>query len=335
MAHLSMTILTHHCHDYTPAHPIGMLRVCPGRELDYNAAVSVDHDVAPSNLQSETQMRKSAVTRFRWLMLYVIFIVGALTISACQGRGLTPEDLPTLIPEADVLATQQIQTQNAPPLPYRERVTVPRLDDGLDALAGYHYVAEMRFEGVFSGTSRPASGYTRTEVWYRALGTQRRVVVDAGGDFFGGEELTRVEGVRLGSDVFAVQDNVCRELTGTSIAFIADLSVGDLIGGVREAIPAGQVQTINGERVWRYAFLQDALNLSGIQQRDNSRISFLSGELWFAPDHAAVVRFYLVMGVENAAVFGTDTAPVTGQVIMQYDLYDIGVEPNISVPFGC
>ena len=48
----------------------------------------------------------------------------------------------------------------------------------------------------------------------------------------------------------------------------------------------------------------------------------------------AVVRFYVNLDVENAFIFDRQL-PVTGQVILRYDLYDIGVVPNITVPFGC
>ena len=59
-----------------------------------------------------------------------------------------------------------------------------------------------------------------------------------------------------------------------------------------------------------------------------------SGELWFAPERNAVIRYYLNLELENVALLDSD-APVTGTLLLRYDLYDIGVLPNLSVPFGC
>jgi hypothetical protein len=58
------------------------------------------------------------------------------------------------------------------------------------------------------------------------------------------------------------------------------------------------------------------------------------GEIWVAPQHNVVVRFYVTLNVQNVYLFDRQL-PVTGQVIIRYDLYDIGVPQNISVPFGC
>jgi hypothetical protein len=46
------------------------------------------------------------------------------------------------------------------------------------------------------------------------------------------------------------------------------------------------------------------------------------------------MRYYLTMDVENVTLFSS-TLPVTGTLTLQYDLYDVGIVPNISVPFGC
>ena len=52
------------------------------------------------------------------------------------------------------------------------------------------------------------------------------------------------------------------------------------------------------------------------------------------PAPGVVVRYYATLNVTNARIFGR-TLPVDGQVIMRYDLYDIGQTFNISEPFGC
>jgi hypothetical protein len=114
----------------------------------------------------------------------------------------------------------------------------------------------------------------------------------------------------------------------------ADLGAGNLIGGVNQAIPDGVKAVINGEQVWRYAFTVNDLNLPQIQTGDSGRITGMTGEMWMAPERDAVIRFYLNLDVENAIIFQS-ALPVTGQIIIRYDLYDIGVDPNITQPFGC
>ena len=56
--------------------------------------------------------------------------------------------------------------------------------------------------------------------------------------------------------------------------------------------------------------------------------------MWISPAHNAVVRFYLNLDVTNVVIFDRQL-PVTGQVTMRYDLYDIGSDFNITTPFGC
>jgi hypothetical protein len=59
-----------------------------------------------------------------------------------------------------------------------------------------------------------------------------------------------------------------------------------------------------------------------------------SGELWIAPQQRVVVRYYLNLTVNNAILFDRQL-PVSGTVLLRYDLYDVGTPFNISVPFGC
>jgi hypothetical protein len=101
-----------------------------------------------------------------------------------------------------------------------------------------------------------------------------------------------------------------------------------------EAVPAGITGVINGESVYRYTFEPDALRLASIEAQGDGSVQVVNSELWFSAERAAVVRLYLTLDVENAAIFGSQL-PVTGQVIIRYDLTDVGSDPNISVPFGC
>jgi hypothetical protein len=256
-----------------------------------------------------------------------------LMLVACQTRLPSPQ--PTLISEnLDLEATAIILTQNAPPTPYHEQVSLPHLSDGTDILPSWNAQVTLRFTGVFAGTSRAVTGVSEAAIQFSLLGTERRVVLTVDGALLDQEEPLITEGVRLGPDTFLVRDNTCGMTTNSDASAIADLGVDELIGGVVRAVPDGTKAVINGEEVWRYSFTRDDLRLANIQIAQDGRILDSQGELWFSPSREAVIRFYLSMDVENAYVFGSQL-PVTGQAIMQYDLQGIGSDQNITVPFGC
>lgn len=259
-----------------------------------------------------------------------------LTLAACQERGRTPQEFPTRVPSVDALATSQVLTQNAPPEGFRESVAFPQIDANLPLLAAWHYEVLLQFDGVFAQTSRRAEAFTRASVWYRQLGNHRRVVLASGGELVEGEGVSELEGVRLGDDAFLVRDGLCRAAGSDQATTAADLRAGDLIGGVQVAVPAGVRATINGEAVWRYDFTVDDLVLPQVRLGDNGRITAMTGELWVAPAHNAVVRFNVNLDVENVVLtLFEDTPPVSGQLVLRYDLYDVGEDPNITQPFGC
>lgn len=267
----------------------------------------------------------------------------AAVFTACNlERGQSLEDLPTRVVSLEDLATAQMQTQNAPPPGFRESITFPQIDANLSALPNWRYEMLLEFNGVFSGTSRPATAHTLAQVSYNQLDSARRVLLEASGVLVNPEDDTpiRREGVRLGPDTYLVQENVCLGAADGAAAVLADLRAGDLIGGVQRAVPDGVRATINGQTVWRYSFGAPDLNLPGIRFMQGGRIARFSAELWIAPEHNAVIRFWLTMDIENAVLNLVATSddgalPVSGQLILRYDLYDIGVNPNITQPFGC
>jgi hypothetical protein len=158
-------------------------------------------------------------------------------------------------------------------------------------------------------------------------------MLETSGELIGQEEDVAYEAVRLGPDAFLVRDNTCLSNAGADAETAANLRAGLLVGGVTSAIPTGRRATLNGEDAWEYGFPPENLNLPSIRLADGGKMT-ASGELWVAPEHNAVVRFYVNLDVENAFIFDREL-PVTGQVILRYDLYDIGIAPNITVPFGC
>ena len=264
----------------------------------------------------------------------LLMMVLAALVAACNSS-TSDDPLPTAITDINAAATAIVLTENAPPQPYREKIRLDSFEDGLDRLEGWRYVVSAEFTGTFTGTSRTAEGRTTAAVSYHQRTSARRVELLAEGGLLtqNGESLA-TEAVRIGQDVYLRTANGCSIVTGTDSASVVDAGVGQLIGGVREAVPSGVKGVINGEAVYRYAFLQDALYLSSVQPRDGGRVSLMSQELWFSADKGGLIRLYLTFDVDNVSVFGSQL-PVTGQVILRYDLSDLGQNPNISIPFGC
>jgi hypothetical protein len=268
--------------------------------------------------------------KFRFFPL-LIFI---LALAACNGRrGQSLEDLPTPA-SADAVGTAIVLTENAPPADLGETVSFPEVDRGLNELAGWRYIVHLEFEGVFARTPRETSAEANAEVWFNQVASARRVMVETAGELLGREEDIAYEAVKLGPDAFLLRDNVCLSNTGTDAQTAADLRAGTLVGGVQTATSASQRAVMNGLEAWKYSFDQSTLNLPSIRLADGGKITLAGGELWVAPEQNVVPRFYVNLDVENAYIFDR-TLPVTGQVIMRYDLYDVGVAPNITVPFGC
>jgi hypothetical protein len=261
------------------------------------------------------------------LLLFFIF-----ALAACNSqRGQTLEQIPTPA-QINRLATAQYLTQNAPPPDYRGPAAIPEVDAGLSDLPGARYIVHLEFNGVFANTPRQTNASANAEVWLRQIGSARRVIVSTSGELLG-KENNAFEAVRLGPDAFMVRQNTC--LAKASDAEVAaDLRAGTLVGGVKRAVPTGRRATINNEDSWEYSFIAGDLNLPSIRFAEGGSLNASSGELWIAPKHHAVVRLYVNLDVTNAIIFDRQL-PVTGQVILRYDLYDVGIAPNITVPYGC
>lgn len=266
-----------------------------------------------------------------------ICIVLMLLLTACRERGLTLADIPTPI-SIDARATEIVLTENAPPYGFDE-VAFPQIDLNLPQVNGWHYTVDMEFDGVFTQVERKATGRVTADVWYDQVSSARRVVVKSQGDLLGLDEPSQYEAVKLGPDTFLVQNGTCLANAEEQADIVASIDAGSLVGGINSARASGMPQQKrNDQTVWQYAINFDQLNLPQLTLNDNSRILAFNGELWVAPDHDVVIRYYLTIDVENAQVFTKlrDTAlPVTGRLIVRYDVYDIGTVPNLSVPTGC
>lgn len=266
------------------------------------------------------------MTLNRLLLLLILLLAG------CRERQSGPPELPTQM-DINARATEIILTQDAPP-PGFSQISVPRIDANLEALNGWRYTADVIFDGVFASTTRRASAETAVEVSYNRIASARRVQAQIESNLQQQAQPVQYEAVRLGPDAFLVRDGVCLDNADEDADVVANLSAGLLVGGVNVATSSGPPATINGERVWRYTFGTDDLLLPSIGLGEDGEVLSATGELWFSPEHNAVIRYYLDLDVENVTIFG-NTAPVSGTVLMRYDVYDIGDEPNLSVPFGC
>ncbi|MBI1259193.1 MAG: hypothetical protein GC204_17115 [Chloroflexi bacterium] len=266
--------------------------------------------------------------RLFWLAL-------ALTVlAACTTpRGLQPGDIPTRASIND-LSTSIPLTENAPPTPFNNTQTgFTSVDNGLNDLSGWRYVVQLNFTGVFADTPRQANATAQAEVSFNQLASARHVIVTTSGELIGQTGDTSYEAVRLGPDAFLVRGGTCYQANDDAKT-AADLRAGQLVGGVSRATPGGKRATINGQDVYFYTFDAGDLVLPSIRIGDNGQVNMTSGEMWISPAHNAVVRFYLNLDVTNVVLFDRQL-PVTGQVTMRYDLYDIGSSFNITTPFGC
>jgi len=283
--------------------------------------------VRASFSKSESGVWKgSAVSRVALLLL--------LLLTACTGgrRGIQLEDIPT-VANIDMLATAVVLTENAPPEGFRGPVSFPRVDQGLSSLPGWRYVVTLQFDGTFSDVPRDTSASATAEVWYNQLGSARRVVVSTSGELLGSDTDTSYEAVRLGPDAFLVREGACLANAGRDAEIAAGLTAGELVGGVEQAQPAGRKAVLNGEEAYLYTFSADDLHLPSITLEEGGTLQ-ATGELWVAPEHNAVVRFYATLDLTRARIFGR-ALPVDGRVIVRYDVYDIGEPFNITQPFGC
>lgn len=296
--------------------------------IQQNEIVSALNWAARYNRSINNRSETPPLKRLIWLLLTFA------ALSACTTpRGLQPEDIPTRA-SLSGLSTALPLTENAPPAPFAGTVTTfSSVDNGLPDLPGWRYVVTLDFDGVFADTPREASASARAEVSFNQLGSARRILVNTSGELIGQTEDTTYEAVRLGPDNFLVQNGACTTDT-TSARTANDLQAGQLVGGVTRAEPGGRRATINGEDVFLYTFAVEDLLLPSIRIGDNGSVAMTSGEMWISPARAAVVRFYLNLDVTNVVIFDRQL-PVTGQVRMRYDLYDVGSVFNITTPFGC
>jgi hypothetical protein len=247
---------------------------------------------------------------------------------------MTPDDIPTVIPSVDDLATAVMLTENAPPPGFRDALSFEQVDKNLRELEGWRYEVLLEFEGVFTQTNRPTDARAEATVWHNQLGSARRVLVESSGELLQRPEGETFEAVRLGPDAFLVRGGNCLANAEEDARTASAITAGDLVGGARNALPTGERERINGVETWRYDFSLDDLRLPTVRFAEDTQINEFRAEMWVSPVHNAVIRYWVTLDMQNVRLLNNDL-PVSGQLRLRFDLYDIGDIPNITVPFGC
>jgi hypothetical protein len=261
-----------------------------------------------------------------WLLLLIL-------LTACTSPD-GDDPIPTLV-SLDDYPTAQFLTQNAPPAGFG-LVQFDPIDSYLTSHQGWTYLMTGSFEGTFVESGDPATGTFEAQIWSNELGESRRAVLEVEGTALSPDEtLLRLEGVRISNDYYIVDANGQCSTGAEQTSVIADLSAGQVIGGVKNAVPTGHRQEIEGVPVWQYTFSPDDMRLPAIRRNADSEVA-LGADLWISPDYNAVLRYDVQLTVENVTLLWGERA-VSGDLTLHYELVipELDVQPNISVPHGC
>jgi hypothetical protein len=268
-------------------------------------------------------------------------ILIAITLAGCTSSRSDSGAVPT-VASLDTLPTAMFLTENAPP-PGFGVVDFDPIDGRLSEHQGWTYTVTGSFEGTFDDSGQPAQGQVNVQVESNEPGQQRRVVLEVQGSaFLQDAALLRLEGVRWSNDYYLVDVNGrCTVDQGGQMggSAIADLSAGQLIGGVKQATPTGHRMEIEGIPAWQYTFTREAMRMPAIHPGPNSTIT-LGADLWIAPQYNAVLTYEVQATVQHVHILWVDqtaASPVSGTLSLRYELNvsQLDVLPNISIPHGC
>ncbi|MBN1681833.1 MAG: hypothetical protein JW966_16250 [Anaerolineae bacterium] len=271
--------------------------------------------------------------RFHYVTRAGIVLVLWASAAACS-TSESGKPLPT-VAEIDQIPTSLFLTENAPPSGFGV-VAFDPINANLSDRQGWSYTMSGRFEGTFDVSGDEATGSFKAQVWANEYSEARRVVLEVEGSALSPDDaLRRLEGVRLSNDYFIVDTNGQCTTGDEQAAAIADLTAGQIIGGVSRAVPSGFRDTIAQTPVWQYTFSPGSVQLPAVHQDATSRV-VLDADLWIAPSLNAVLRYELTLTVEHVRVLWAEE-PVSGTLYLFYDLdvLSLGQQPNISVPHGC
>lgn len=253
-----------------------------------------------------------------------------LALSACRQREIVIT-MPTQA-NMDMAATASVLTREAPPSGF-DTVSFPQLDANTAALDHFRAEVSFVFNGTFSRTPRLAAADTSAVITAYPAEQARRVVATITNTIQPDTRPITLDAVLLGNDPFLVRNGTCTDRPEEA-RLATQLDAAALLGGIEQAQVAPRRATLNGEAVWLYTFTQADMLLPALTMGDNSRVIGLSGELWVSPSRNVVVRYYVNLDVDNVTLFN-QPLPVTGSILMRYDLYLHEEPPNINVPYGC
>ncbi|MBI5961111.1 MAG: hypothetical protein HY866_20410 [Chloroflexi bacterium] len=274
--------------------------------------------------------------------LWPIIMAGlALVLVGCSSPKNNEVIATPTIPSFEEVSTSIFLTQNAPPAGFSQ-VAFDPLDLHLSDHGGWVYQLTGSFDGIYDDSGQPVQGSLSIQVIGNEAGQTRRVLFEASGQaFLIDDAILTLEGVRFINDYYLVDVNgQCTVDMGgqAGSATIADLSAGQVIGGVARAVPNGHRMEIDGVPAWQYTFAPADVRLPAVHTLANSRVA-LAADLWIAPQYNAVLRYEVTVEVERVHLLWADqtAATVSGTLYLRYDLSipDLGIQPNISVPHGC
>ncbi|MBN2303065.1 MAG: hypothetical protein JXQ72_01220 [Anaerolineae bacterium] len=266
------------------------------------------------------------------LRLLVVLLIPALAACNAAENGNAP--IPT---QADInlIPTHEFLTQNAPPAGFGQ-INVDPIDVNLSARQGWRYVVTGTFSGIFDAGGAPAQGIFQAQVWANEIGETRRVILDVEGAALAPDNAPRrLEGVRWSNDTYIVDNNGQCTTGGDGAQVIANLSAGQLIGGVVGAVPTGHRQEIGGYPAWQYTFRPGNARFPAVDRGESGTVE-LAADLWFAPELNAVLRYEVQLTVAGVRLLSAEDR-VSGTLTLRYelDLDALDTLPNISVPNGC
>jgi hypothetical protein len=269
-------------------------------------------------------------------------IAGLIVVLAACGSSTRGDVVVPTMASLDTLPTAAFLTANAPPSGYSV-IQVNPIDRQLSERLGWGYTISGSFEGTFDDSGDAATGSLNAEVQANELGQTRRVVLSVGGTAFLPEGPTlKLEGVRWINDSYTVDVNGgCTLDTGDQRTgvYIADLSAGQIIGGVAQATPTGFQREIDGVPTWQYGFALGDVNVPALRSTADSAVA-LQADLWFSPYYNAVLHYEVTATVAHVRLLWANadtTSTVSGTLHLTYDLdvAAIDSQPNISIPNGC
>jgi hypothetical protein len=279
------------------------------------------------------------MTRYKFVPIIMVSLVIVLT--GCTAPKNDEIVATPTMPSFEEVSTSIFLTQNAPPVGFSQ-VNFDPLDLHLAEHGGWVYQITGSFEGTYDDSGQPVQGSLSIQVIGNESGQTRRVLFEASGRaFLVDDALLTLEGVRFINDYYLVDVNgQCTVDMGgqAGSATIADLSAGQIIGGVTRAVPTGHRMEIEGIPAWQYTFAPGDVRLPAVHTLANSTVA-LAADLWIAPQFNAVLRYEVTVQVERVHLLWADqtASTISGTLYLHYDLSipDLGVQPNISVPHGC